>query len=53
MLEMGFEPIIPVLLEPQLFIDQMLIVIAILVLCLIYPMWRVYRLNLVTALKGQ
>ncbi|MCW8330781.1 ABC transporter permease [Photobacterium sp. SDRW27] len=51
-LEMGWDPVLPVLLEPWLFINQIVIVLALLVLCMIYPMWRVYRLDLVSALKG-
>ncbi|WP_229380951.1 ABC transporter permease [Shewanella psychropiezotolerans] len=52
MLDMGWEPIIPMMLAPWLFIDQIVIVLALMLLCLIYPLWRVYRLDLVTALKG-
>lgn len=52
MLDMGWEPIIPMMLAPWLFIDQILIVLVLMLLCLIYPLWRVYHLDLVTALKG-
>lgn len=52
MLEMGYDPVLPVLFSAQLFIDQILIVLSLLSLCLIYPMWRLHRLNLVDALKG-
>jgi len=52
MVEAGFEPIMPVLLEPWLFINQLVIVFVMLLICLIYPMFRIYRLNLVSALKG-
>lgn len=52
MLELGWEPILPMLLSPWLFIDQILIVLGLMLLCLLYPMWRIYRLDLVTALKG-
>lgn len=51
-LEMGWDPVLPVLLEPWLFINQIVIVLGLLFLCMIYPMWRVYRLDLVRALKG-
>ncbi|WP_299013949.1 FtsX-like permease family protein [uncultured Photobacterium sp.] len=51
-LEMGWDPVMPVLLEPWLFVNQIVIVLGLLVLCMIYPMWRVYRLELVSALKG-
>jgi len=52
MLEMGYEPIIPVLISSWLFIDQIMIVIGLLLLCLIYPLWRIYHLDIVSALKG-
>lgn len=52
MLELGWEPILPMLLSPWLFIDQILIVLGLMLLCLPYPLWRIYRLDLVTALKG-
>jgi len=52
MLELGWEPILPMLLSPWLFMDQILIVLGLMLLCLLYPLWRIYRLDLVTALKG-
>ena len=52
MLEMGYEPILPVLFSAQLFIDQIIIVLCLLAICLIYPLWRLQRLNVVDALKG-
>jgi len=52
MLEMGYDPVLPVLFSAQLFIDQIAIVLSLLALCLIYPLWRLYRLDLVSALKG-
>ncbi|SDJ68018.1 ABC-type transport system, involved in lipoprotein release, permease component [Ferrimonas sediminum] len=51
-MEMGWDPLMPVLLSPQLVINQILIVLGLLGLCLAYPLWRLYRLNLVQALKG-
>lgn len=52
MLEMGYNPIVPVLFSGQLIVDQIIIVLSLLALCLIYPMWRLYRLDLVSTLKG-
>ncbi|WP_299787545.1 ABC transporter permease [uncultured Shewanella sp.] len=52
MLELGWEPILPMQLSPWLFIDQIVIVLGLMMLCLLYPLWRIFRLNLVTALKG-
>jgi len=51
-IEMGFEPIVPALISLDLIIQQLLIVLGLLALCLLYPMWRIFRLNLVNALKG-
>lgn len=52
MIEAGFAPILPVMVEPWLYVNQIVIVLTMLVLCLIYPMIRIARLNLVNALKG-
>ena len=52
MIEAGFEPILPVSLDPHLFIHQILVVLVLSAVCLIYPMLRIFRLNLVSALKG-
>jgi ABC-type lipoprotein release transport system permease subunit len=52
MLEMGYDPVIPVLFSAQLFIDQIMIVLSLLAICLIYPMWRLQKMRLVDALKG-
>ncbi|MGF1737059.1 ABC transporter permease [Photobacterium satsumensis] len=51
-LDMGWDPILPMALDPLLMIDQVFIVSALLIICLIYPMWRVRRLDVVNALKG-
>ncbi len=52
MLEAGFEPILPVSLDIGLFVDQSIAVSFILALCLLYPSWRIWRMELVSALKG-
>ncbi|MGD8230599.1 ABC transporter permease [Vibrio sp. TRT 1302] len=52
MVDAGFEPILPVMMAPSLYLNQIAIVLLMLVLCLIYPMIRIGRLNLVDALKG-
>lgn len=52
MRDSGFEPIMPVLLAPYLFFNQIVAVLVILVLSLIYPMVRILKLELVSALKG-
>ena len=51
-LEMGWDPILPMALDPLLMLDQIIIVLVLLVVCLIYPMWRIRRLDVVSALKG-
>ncbi|MCZ2367175.1 ABC transporter permease [Vibrio diabolicus] len=52
MLESGFEPIVPVSLDPYLLMDQILVVLVILSLCLMYPMARLLRLPIASGLKG-
>ncbi len=52
MIQSGLEPVLPISLDPSLFINQVLIVLALMLLCLIYPMKRIYQLELVSALKG-
>ncbi|UGA56848.1 ABC transporter permease [Vibrio sp. VB16] len=52
MRDSGFEPIMPVLLAPYLFINQVFSVLTILALSLIYPMLRILKLELLSALKG-
>ncbi|GLQ72637.1 ABC transporter permease [Vibrio penaeicida] len=52
MLEAGMEPILPFALSVSLYVNQVSIIIGLLVLCLLYPMFRVYRMDLVNALKG-
>ena len=51
--EMGFEPVIPALLEAFVFAEQVQTTLFILVLCLIYPLYRVYALTVVVALQGK
>ncbi|PSU33392.1 ABC transporter permease [Photobacterium lutimaris] len=51
-LEMGWEPILPMALDPWLMLDQIFIVLVLLAICLLYPMWRIRRLDVVSALKG-
>ncbi|GAA5188753.1 ABC transporter permease [Ferrimonas gelatinilytica] len=52
MQELGWDPILPALVAPWLFINQIGIVLMLLLLCLLYPLWRILRLELVSALKG-
>jgi ABC-type lipoprotein release transport system permease subunit len=50
--EYGFEPILPFSLAPELFVNQVLIVFAMLALCILYPLVRITTLRLAQALKG-
>jgi ABC-type lipoprotein release transport system permease subunit len=50
--EMGFEPIIPFSLAPELFIGQIGIVLGLLALCACYPVLRIGRLRIMQAMKG-
>ena len=50
--EMGFEPIIPFSLAPELFIGQIVIVLCLLALCATYPLIRIGRLRIMQAMKG-
>jgi ABC-type lipoprotein release transport system permease subunit len=50
--EFGFEPILPFSLAPELFVNQVLIVLAMLALCICYPLARIGTLRLAEALKG-
>lgn len=52
MLETGFEPIVPVSVDPHLALNQILVVLFILFLCLLYPMVRLLRLPIASGLKG-
>jgi hypothetical protein len=50
--EMGFEPILPFSLAPELFTDQFFIVMALLAVCSLYPMVRILNLKVADTLKG-
>ena len=50
--EMGFEAIMPFSLAPELFLGQMLIVLTLLVICSLYPLARIFKLEVAAALKG-
>ncbi|WP_045489839.1 ABC transporter permease [Vibrio harveyi] len=52
MRESGFEPIVPVSLDPHLLLNQIAVVLFILLLCLLYPMIRMLRMPIAAGLKG-
>jgi ABC-type antimicrobial peptide transport system permease subunit len=52
MRESGFEPIVPVSLDPHLLLNQIVVVLLILLLCLLYPMVRMFRMPIAAGLKG-
>lgn len=51
--EMGWEPIIPFSLAPEIFAVQVAIVLLMVAICLGYPLFKIYRLQLAPSLKGQ
>ncbi|WP_245608465.1 ABC transporter permease [Shewanella waksmanii] len=52
MLDMGWEPIVPMSVSMQLAVDQLLVVSLLMLICLLYPLWRAYHLDVVSGLKG-
>ncbi|KJY84671.1 ABC transporter substrate-binding protein [Vibrio galatheae] len=52
MLDSGFEPIVPVAIDSKLILAQVLNVLLIMALCLVYPLIRIAKLNVASALKG-
>ncbi len=52
MLDMGYEPIMPVALEASLFSNQVMIILGLLAICMIYPVSRIIHLKVVAGLKG-
>jgi ABC-type lipoprotein release transport system permease subunit len=52
MLEMGYEPIMPVALDAGLYINQVVIVLGLLAICMVYPIARLLKLKVVQGLKG-
>ena len=51
MKEMGIEPLLPFSLEPVIFTSQMLAIILIVLICLVYPLSNIARLNPISALR--
>lgn len=51
MLEWGFDPIMPFATDPSIFLWQALSVLVIALITSLYPLWRVSRLDPVTALR--
>ncbi len=52
MLDSGFEPIMPVSVDVGLMANQVITVLLLMLLCLIYPVLRVSRLDVASSLKG-
>ena len=52
MLEMGWEPVMPMKVSLSLVRNQVLIILSLMAICLFYPLWRTQRLVVVAALKG-
>lgn len=49
--EMGIEPLLPFSLDPVIFTSQMLAIMVILLVCLIYPLWNISRLQAINAVR--
>ncbi|MDG3085404.1 FtsX-like permease family protein [Vibrio hannami] len=52
MIDSGFEPVMPVSLSPHLLLDQIWAVSLLLLLSLLYPLYFLWKLDLVSGLKG-
>ncbi|WP_282176328.1 ABC transporter permease [Vibrio nereis] len=52
MRDYGFEPILPVLIDAQLVTNQIITVLTLMLLCLVYPIFRILKLNVARGLKG-
>lgn len=52
MVEMGWEPVLPFAMEPQLFALHTLVILGILALCSLYPVLRIGRMQVMQALRG-
>lgn len=48
----GFEPVVPSSIDINIGIDQALIVFAILMVCSLYPLWKIFRLQPVKAMRS-
>lgn len=46
MREYGFEPLLPFLVEPSIFLNQTITVLSISIIASLYPLWSVYRLKI-------
>ncbi|QYJ91196.1 ABC transporter permease [Shewanella halotolerans] len=52
MLEMGWEPVMPMKVSLALVRNQVFIILSLMAFCLCYPLWRTQHLVVVAALKG-
>ena len=48
----GMEPVMPMALRSDLYINQSLIVIMLVIIALIYPVYTIFRINVIKALRG-
>ncbi len=51
MLEFGFEPVLPFAISPDLFYKQMIIVFMLSMVICLYPMGKIFRLNILEAAR--
>lgn len=52
MVEMGWEPVLPFSLEPQMFALHTLVILGLLALCALYPVLRIGRMQVMQSLRG-
>ena len=51
MKNMGIEPLIRFSLDPVIFSSQMMAIVVIVCICLLYPLWTIFRLRAITAMR--
>ena len=49
--EMGIEPLLPFSMDAGIFTSQLFAILVILLICLVYPLWNISRLNAMVALR--
>lgn len=49
--EMGIEPLLPFSLDPGIFTSQMLAIVVIMSVCLLYPLWNIFKINAISAIR--
>jgi ABC-type lipoprotein release transport system permease subunit len=50
-IQMGIEPVMPTILEPQIFINQIIIILVIAAIAALYPLFSIMRMTLIKSLR--